>query len=89
MRANDFVSLEMGLKETFNRKFDDLKKSPPTLEQTSQRRADCEKAITALAPEFQEAARNEVADLDPKMEEGAQRRVCRAIERRRSNSWAG
>ncbi|HEX3716799.1 MAG TPA: hypothetical protein VH595_02425 [Verrucomicrobiae bacterium] len=65
-RADKFISRETKLKETFDRKFDALQKAPPTLEQTSERRADCEKAIAVLAPEFQDGARSEVAEWDRK-----------------------
>jgi Tfp pilus assembly protein FimT len=70
-KAEQFISRELSLKEGFDRKLAALQQSLDAgspVEQAGARRAECEKAIATLAPEFQPPARSALAAWDSKWE---------------------
>jgi hypothetical protein len=70
-KADQFISHEMALKDGFDRKLAALQQSRDAtspVEQAGARRAECEQAITTLAPEFQAPARSALAAWDSRWE---------------------
>jgi hypothetical protein len=66
-KAEHFISRELALTESFDRKLAALRETSDaggSIEQAGARRAECEEAIPTLAPEFQPAARNALATWD-------------------------
>lgn len=65
-KADQFISRELALNAAFERDLAALRKSSASFEQTSARRAESEKAIASLAPEFQASAKSVLAGWDAK-----------------------